>query len=179
MGRRAAGTILIALILVVLGVCMSTVHEVRGMAGSTVLGVGLTFLGVILTTGKGIATNKLLVGPLGMSPLQVLAMMAVPCVLQCCLFALYYGELELSKLGEIPAATLLHLTASGFLAFTLNYVSFSANAALGPLALAVAANVKQIIMVALAMTLFDKQRGKATLLQLRWHSNHNDRWSMV
>ena len=91
-GKKCSWQAFIALIMVVIGVCLSTVHEVGSLEGASVVGVSLAILGVILTTTKGMATNKLLVGSLQMNALQILAMMTIPCVLQCWLFAaLYWG----------------------------------------------------------------------------------------
>lgn len=182
-GEKCSWHTFVALILVVVGVCLSTVHEVSGLKGATVIGVSLALFGVVLTTTKGIATNKLLVGSLQMNALQLLVKMTIPCVLQCWLFAAYSGELEMAKLRGIPTGTILHLMTNGLFAFVFNYVSFSSNAALGPLALAVAANVKQVVMVILAMMLFDRQRNNMSVVQFlgvaitliggAWYSNES------
>jgi len=47
------------------------------------------------------------------------------------------------------------LASNGILAFFLNVVSFNANRRVGPLAMSVAANVKQVLTILFAVILFD------------------------
>lgn len=147
----------LALLLVVVGVILASIHELRGLTETSLLGVSLTTFGVLLAALKNIATCRIMAGPLKLSPLHVLDCMMLPCTLQCLMYAYVAGEF--SSFSTITPTASISLLVNGIMAFALNYTSFTASAVTGPLAMTVVANVKQAVLVALVIVLFDQEVG--------------------
>ncbi|KAJ3335954.1 UAA transporter [Gonapodya sp. JEL0774] len=165
-------TVLASLVPVVLGVALTSLGDID----FTAWGAFMTLLGVVLACSKGIATNRLLVGPRALSQLELLERMSVLSVPQCIATAWYLDELsgvkswgqnaihstETSTLITLasdlsipaPPLPLLHLLTNSLLALLTNLASFAASRHLGPLAVSVAANVKQVATVAVSVVLF-------------------------
>lgn len=77
---------------------------------------------------------------------------------QCILASWYTGELSRVRAygaTEMTWSKLAGLGVNGALAFFLNVVSFTANKKTSALSMTVAANVKQVLTVALAVVIFD------------------------
>ncbi|KAK9898335.1 TPT-domain-containing protein [Cystobasidium minutum MCA 4210] len=146
----------LSLIPVVIGVCLATYGDYSG----TPWGVCLTLFGAWLASVKGIATNRILVGRLKFHPLDLLLRMSPLAFAQCLAFSYASGEM-----GEIYNRTFItgtltktqwfSLGINGALAFGLNLVSFTANKKTGALTMSVAANVKQVLTIVLAVVLFN------------------------
>ncbi|KAJ3214395.1 UAA transporter [Clydaea vesicula] len=77
--------------MVIFGVVLATVGELE----FTTLGFILTFLGVVLSSLKGMATNLLLIGNLKLHPFDLLRKMAVLSFFQCLVIAFWCGEVTL------------------------------------------------------------------------------------
>ncbi|KLO10773.1 TPT-domain-containing protein [Schizopora paradoxa] len=95
---------------------------------------------------------------LQLHPLDLLTRMSPLAFIQCVLVAFLSGELERVRLysaREMSKARAGALLANGVLAFALNVVSFTANKRVGPLSMTVAANVKQVLTILFAVSLFD------------------------
>ncbi|KAI0319715.1 triose-phosphate transporter family-domain-containing protein [Amylostereum chailletii] len=102
---------------------------------------------------------------LNLHPLDLLTRMSPLAFVQCVLYAQLSGELEQLRHGqEAPAAYLHHthpwacptiLIANAIIAFGLNVVSFEANRRAGALTMGVAANVKQVLTILCAVSLFE------------------------
>ncbi|KAJ3551108.1 hypothetical protein NM688_g4933 [Phlebia brevispora] len=119
---------------------------------------------------------------LDLHPLDLLTRMSPLAFVQCVLYAHLSGELDLvrrfstegffpppSYNGTLPDAPYIHetytrhmdlskllvLLINGCIAFGLNVVSFSANGKVGALSMTVAANVKQVLTILFAVSLFD------------------------
>ncbi|KAI0795512.1 triose-phosphate transporter family-domain-containing protein [Abortiporus biennis] len=60
-----------------------------------------------------------------------------------------------ASLSRMSTSLLLTLLMNGFIAFGLNVVSFTANGRVGPLSMTVAANVKQVLTILFAVSLFN------------------------
>ena len=77
---------------------------------------------------------------------------------QCVILAQLTGELgrvHAWSSVEMDMSRAASLLFNGAIAFGLNIVSFTANRKVGPLSITVAANVKQVLSVFLAVAIFD------------------------
>ncbi|CDO75092.1 hypothetical protein BN946_scf185010.g17 [Trametes cinnabarina] len=150
----------------------------------TALGLFLTLLGTILAAFKTIYTNALqsqprltrrhhsarassflLPPPLNLHPLDLLTRLSPLAFVQC--VALAYVSGESARIWRPPSLALngaspivgglpwLLLLGNGVIAFGLNVVSFTANGKVGALNMTVAANVKQVLTIVLAVAVFD------------------------
>ncbi|KAI0088249.1 triose-phosphate transporter family-domain-containing protein [Irpex rosettiformis] len=63
--------------------------------------------------------------------------------------------IDTEVIGGITFSQLLVLLMNGLIAFALNVVSFSANGKVGPLSMTVAANVKQVLTILFAVSMFN------------------------
>ncbi|KZO94699.1 TPT-domain-containing protein, partial [Calocera viscosa TUFC12733] len=143
----------------------------------TAWGLFLTLLGTFLAACKTIVTNLLQSPPphvakLGklaklsgttfhapqLHPLDLLLRMSPLAFIQCVVYAYLSGELERVRAFGATEMTRGRATAllfNGVIAFGLNVVSFTANKRTGPLTMTVAANVKQVLTIVLAVMIFD------------------------
>ncbi|KAI9209843.1 triose-phosphate transporter family-domain-containing protein [Polychytrium aggregatum] len=174
-GRRETNIVYLSLFMVVVGVGLTVYGEVQ----STALGVILNFIGVILSSVKGVFTNILLKGGSSSSKSKsnsfvLLFRLSLLAVLQCLVAAYFVGEIDDPTDIQVPigngtlvdtqlpaAETPLSLGEwgwmvcfNGVLAFLVNYVSFTTNGKTSALAMAIAGNVKQVLMICLSVVLF-------------------------
>jgi len=94
---------------------------------------------------------------LHLHPLDLLTRMSPLAFIQCVIYAQLSGELDSVKVysaREMSWFKAVALLMNGVIAFGLNVVSFTANKKAGPLSMTVAANVKQVLTIALAMFIF-------------------------
>lgn len=138
------------------GIVMTSLDEMDNVYFSW-LGFWLTLLGVVLSSAKGIVTNVLMVGPLKLHPLEVIWRMAIPSCLQCIVYSCLLGEAK-EMIAWIrthaESSVAMSLLLNGFLAFLLNWVSFTANKKTSALSMTVAGNVKQTLSILLAIYIF-------------------------
>ncbi|CAH7690851.1 triose-phosphate transporter family-domain-containing protein [Phakopsora pachyrhizi] len=144
----------LSLLIVVSGVGLST----YGDYGWTTTGLMLTLLGTILASVKTIVTNVIQVGRLRLNPLDLLMRMSPLAFVQCVMYS--YSSGEMARVREFGATRMdrtkvLALVFNGLIAFGLNVVSFTANKKTGALTMTVAANVKQVLTIVLAIFVFD------------------------
>ncbi|CAK7565832.1 MAG: hypothetical protein SEPTF4163_003759 [Sporothrix epigloea] len=167
----------LSLIPVVCGVGLATYGDYY----FTATGFILTALGVILASAKTVATNRIMTGPLALSPLESLLRMSPLACGQALLCALLTGEISSITDGftNIPISPhmMLALLGNGALAFALNISSFSTNRQTGALTMTVCGNVKQSLTVLLGITMFGVKVGMANglgmliaLLGAMWYS---------
>jgi hypothetical protein len=169
----------LSLIPIVLGVGLATYGDYY----FTRIGFILTLLGVILAAVKACAnppvhiaitdklqtvvSNRIMTGPLALSPLEILFRMSPLAFLEAFLYSYLSGELsaftaslktqELTPTITLPLPTLnlaLALAGNGLLAFVLNISSFSTNKNAGALTMTVCGNVKQSLTVLLGILIF-------------------------
>ncbi|KAL2041542.1 hypothetical protein N7G274_005924 [Stereocaulon virgatum] len=150
----------LSLIPVIVGVILTT----YGDYSWTKPGLLLTWFGAFLAALKTVVTNRMQTSGLHLSALGLLYRMSPLAFLQSMVLSLYYqNELEglLPLLVDAPTTfkMLMLFTVNGALAFALNYTSFTANKKAGALTMTVAANVKQILTVLLAITFWGLQVG--------------------
>ncbi|OSD00468.1 TPT-domain-containing protein [Trametes coccinea BRFM310] len=180
LGSTISSAKIAALAPVMLGVILATYGEYY----FTALGLLLTLLGTILAALKTIYTNVLQSHPkltrrpeskrptsfllppsLNLHPLDLLTRMSPLAFVQCVAYAYMSGEFNRiqsprpsnpeSTLSVVDGLPLLLLLGNGIIAFGLNVVSFTANGKVGALNMTVAANVKQVLTIVLAVAVFD------------------------
>ncbi|CAK7200350.1 hypothetical protein SEUCBS139899_003044 [Sporothrix eucalyptigena] len=151
----------LSLIPVVCGVGLATYGDYY----FTAAGFILTFLGTVLASAKTVATNRIMTGPLALSPLESLLRMSPLACAQALICSLLTGEISGITNGftSIPISPnmALALLGNGALAFALNISSFSTNRQTGALTMTVCGNVKQSITVLLGITMFGVKVGLA------------------
>ncbi|KAH7882936.1 triose-phosphate transporter family-domain-containing protein [Phlebopus sp. FC_14] len=173
-GARCSRQKTASLIPVIAGVALATYGDYY----YTTSGLLLTVLGTLLAAVKTIFTSVLqsppslshpsskfssqlrfLVPPrLHLHPLDLLTRMAPMAFVQCILLAHISGELDHVRhwsAHEMSPWRAVALCLNGAIAFGLNVVSFTANKKAGPLSMTVAANVKQVLSIILAVVIFD------------------------
>ncbi|KAL4072210.1 triose-phosphate transporter family-domain-containing protein [Scleroderma citrinum] len=172
-GTRSSRQKVASLIPVVAGVGFATYGDYY----CTTTGLILTVLGTLLASVKTIYTSILQSSPsisnpsyqaslrryfvpprLQLHPLDLLTRMAPLAFVQCVILAHVSGELDRVRMWSVHEMTpwsLTVLSLNGAIAFGLNIVSFTANKKAGPLSMTVAANVKQVLSIILAVLIFD------------------------
>lgn len=172
-GARSSRQKVASLVPVVAGVGLATYGDYY----CTTTGLVLTVLGTLLAAVKTIYTSILQSSPslsnpshqsswrrfiipprLKLHPLDLLTRMAPLAFVQCVILAHLTGELDRVRMWSVHEMTPWSLTVlcmNGGIAFGLNIGSFTANKMAGPLSMTVAANVKQVLSIILAVLIFD------------------------
>ncbi|KAK9446965.1 triose-phosphate transporter family-domain-containing protein [Limtongia smithiae] len=140
----------VSLIPVVAGVGFATAGDYY----FTTMGFILTLLGAFLAALKTVVTNRVQTGRLRLSPLELLFRMSPLAFVQCLIYAFFTGELSNLRSYSMSGEMMFKLALNGAIAFGLNVVSFTANKKTGALTMTVAANVKQILTIVLAIIFF-------------------------
>lgn len=156
--KRNSRDTYLALLPVVLGVALAT----YGDYDFTAWGLILTLIGALLAALKTIVTNRIQVGRLKLHPLDLLIRMSPLAFMQCVLWGWYSGELDrVREYGatEMTQHKAIALIINGAIAFGLNIVSFTANKKTSALTMTVAANVKQVLTIILAVAIFNVKLG--------------------
>ena len=153
--RSYSTTTYMSLVPIVFGVGLATFGDYY----YELFGFLLTLLGVILACIKTIATNRLMVGPLKLSPMELLLRMSPLAAVQCIIYAFLTGEGQ-ALLGVVRESGMelnlfLALLGNGILAFFLNVTSFKTNKVAGALTMTVAGNVKQCLTILLGIFIFN------------------------
>jgi len=151
--KRSSRATYLALVPVVMGVVFATYGDYY----FTTWGLILTLLGTLLAAMKTIVTNMILVGRLKLHPLDLLLRMSPLAFIQCVFASWYTGELtKVRQYGatDMTQGKVLGLLVNGAIAFFLNVVSFTANKKTSALSMTVAANVKQVLTIILAVIIF-------------------------
>ena len=142
-----------AVIPIILGVALAF----YGDLSFTSIGAFYTIACVVLAALKAVVGGELLSGDLKLHEIDLLAKMCPLALLQIGLASIFSGEVydiiqrwpEIAA-GSAPKVVLL----SGVLSFALNVSSFVANKVTSALTLCIAANVKQVLLVAFSTVYF-------------------------
>ncbi|KAL8292558.1 hypothetical protein RQP46_001170 [Phenoliferia psychrophenolica] len=156
LNKRPSRETYLSLLPVVFGVVFATFGEYN----YTMRGLILTLLGMVLAAIKTIVTNRVQVGRLKLHPLDLLIRMSPLAFMQCVLWGWYSGELDRVRIygaTEMTRSKAIALLMNGIIAFGLNVVSFTANKKTSALTMTVAANVKQVLTIVLAVLIFHIQ----------------------
>ncbi|KAF8861985.1 TPT-domain-containing protein [Acephala macrosclerotiorum] len=155
--RSYSMKVYLSLIPIVLGVGLATYGDYY----FTTIGFILTLLGVILAAVKTVVTNRIMTGPLSLSPLEILFRMSPLAFIQALTYSYLSGELssfsDWSYFTTLPLPSsqlTLALLGNGLLAFVLNISSFSTNKTTGALTMTVCGNVKQCLTILLGIMVF-------------------------
>lgn len=158
LGKRYSFMTYLSLVPLLLGVYLATVGDYSYSA----MGFFLTVLGTVLAAIKTVVTNRIQVGKLQLHPLDLLLRMSPLAFVQTVIFSWMKGELDEMVSWcrtEISYKLVLALSVNGVIAFLLNYVSFTANKKTSALTMTVAANVKQVLSIVIAVTVFNTRIG--------------------
>ncbi|ORY52901.1 TPT-domain-containing protein, partial [Rhizoclosmatium globosum] len=136
---------------IIFGVGLATLGDYE----FTLAGFLMTFLGTILSALKGITTHTLLAGNgLQFHPIELIWRMSGLSFLQCLYMSYTNGEVDRFLFWLNPTWLYVALAVNGIMAFFVNYVSFSANKKVGALSIAVAGNVKQVMILVISVWVF-------------------------
>ena len=145
----------VSLLPVIQGVGLATYGDYY----ATVPGFLATIIGAMLAAVKTVATNRLQTAGIHINAMELLYRMSAPAFVQSLIGASLTGEITAFQeyvlhSGRFGGRDIMILLFNGLIAFGLNIVSFSSNKKVGALTMTVAANVKQVVTIVLAIALW-------------------------
>jgi hypothetical protein len=145
--ERSNLTTYLRLFPIVTGVILATYG---GRYNANLWGLLLTMIGAILAVTKTIATNSLLRNTkVSLHPIELLSILSPYAGAQAFLWAIFSGELSVvTQVAPEGVWFVILFLVNTAMAAVLNIVSFDANRRNGPLAMAITANLKQVVLLA-------------------------------
>lgn len=151
LGRHTSIKRKLAVVPIVMGVACACYGDMT----YTTVGMFYTCMCVMLAALKVVASGEMLTGDMKLHPVDLLGHMAPLALVQCLALSLLTGEMSIMMSKPVPPpAHLALIIGGGLVSFSLNIASLQANKVTSPLTLCIAANVKQVSMIAIATILF-------------------------
>jgi hypothetical protein len=149
MSVRSNWTTNVTLLPIVAGALLATYGE---RYDASCRGFLLTLIGAVLAVVKTIATNVLVhKSDSSVPPIELLSILSPLAAAQALLWAIWTGEISGVMKSTLGSKWVVILVLDTAMAAALNIASFEANRRGGPLAMAIAANVKQVLLLAVPL----------------------------